>query len=87
MNLLVKRPWFGPGMAAFLYLTGMNDAMLHRLGSWWLDLGRWGQTVAVLVALALVAYFALDALSRRRSAYRAAVRAADVTRSSTAPCP
>lgn len=80
MNQLAKRPWFFPSMGAFLYLTGMNDEFLHVVGSWWLDFGRWGQTVVVLVLLALVAYFASEALNRRRSAYRAAVNAADATR-------
>ena len=63
-------------MGVFLYLTGMNDEALHYLGVGWLGLGRWGQTVAVLAALALVAYFTQGALSRRRSAYRSAVQAA-----------
>ncbi len=80
MNPLRKLPWFFPGLGAILYLTGMNDEMLHVLGGWWLDIGRWGQTGAALAALALVAYFTLDALNRRRSAYRSAVRAADLTR-------
>ncbi len=68
-------------MGAFLYLTGMNDEALHRIGVWWLDLGRWGQTAAVLAALALAAYFTQGALNRRRAAYRSAVLAADLTRS------
>lgn len=80
MNPLRKLPWFFPGLGAFLYLTGMNDEMLHLLASWWLDIGRWGQTAAVLAILALLAYFTLDAFNRRRSAYRSAIRAADVTR-------
>ena len=80
MNRLWSRPWFFGGIGAFGYLTGMNDALLHRLGAWWLDLGRWGQTAAVLAALALAAYFVQGALNRRRSAFRAAVRAADTTR-------
>lgn len=83
MNSLWKRPWFSPGVGATLYLTGMNDELLHVLGSWWLDIGRWAQTVAVLVVLALAAYFTLEALNRRRSAYRAAIRAADLTRPPT----
>lgn len=80
MNPLRKLPWFFPGMGAFLYLTGMNDEFLHIVGELWLDVGRWGQTGVVLALLALVAYFTLDALNRRRSAYRSAIRAADVTR-------
>ncbi|WP_419841154.1 hypothetical protein [Candidatus Poriferisodalis sp.] len=76
MNRLAKRPWFFPSLAVFLYLTGMNDEALHRLGQWWLSFGRWGQTVAVLVLLTLLAYFTLDMVGRRRSAYRTAVRAA-----------
>lgn len=80
MNRLWSRPWFFGGIGAFGYLTGMNDALLHRLGTWWLDMGRWGQTAAVLAALALAAYFVQGALNRRRSAFRAAVRAADTTR-------
>ncbi len=84
MNPLRKLPWFFPGMGAFLYLTGMNDEFLHIVGDLWLDVGRWGQTGLVLALLALVAYFTLDALNRRRSAYHSAVRAADTTRSS---CP
>ncbi|MCQ3811062.1 MAG: hypothetical protein KTV68_11000 [Acidimicrobiia bacterium] len=87
MNPLMRLPWFGPGLGAFLYLTGMNDEVLHLLGSWWLDIGRWGQTAAVLVVLALVAYFTLEALNRRRSAYRSAVRAADATRPPTPQSP
>ena len=87
MNPLRKLPWFFPGLGAFLYLTGMNDELLHLLGSWWLDIGRWGQTAAVLAVLALVAYFTLDALNRRRSAYRSAIRAADVTRPPTPQSP
>ena len=80
MNQLSKRPCFFPSMGAFLYLTGMNDEALHIIGGWWLDFGRWGQTVAVLVLLALAAYFTSEALNRRRSAYRAALSAADATR-------
>ncbi len=80
MSGLRSRPWFFPSLAVFLYLTGMNDEALHRLGQWWLGFGRWGQTAAVLVLLALLAYFTQDVLNRRRSAYRAAVRAADATR-------
>lgn len=80
MNRLASRPWFGPGMGVFLYLTGMNDEALHHVGTGWLELGRWGQTAAVLAALALAAYFTQGALNRRRSAYRSAVRAADSTR-------
>jgi hypothetical protein len=68
-------------MGAFLYLTGMNDEFLHIVGDLWLDVGRWGQTGLVIALLVLVAYFTLDALNRRRSAYRSAVRAADTTRS------
>ena len=83
MNRLWSRPWFFPSLGAFLYLTGMNDEALHRVGDWWLDIGRWAQTAVVLVLLGLIAYFTLDALNRRRSAYRAAVRAADATRPPT----
>ena len=77
MNRLSKRPWFFPSMGAFLYLTGMNDEALHVIGGWWLDFGRWGQTAAVLVLLALAGYFTAEALNRRRGAYRAALSAAD----------
>ncbi len=80
MNKLWLRPWFFPGLGAFLYLTGMNDELLHRIGSWWLDFGRWGQTTVVLVLLALVAYMVLVVFRRRRSAYRSAIRTADATR-------
>ena len=80
MNRLSSRPWFFGAMGAFLYLTGMNDEALHHLGVWWLDLGRWGQTTAVLAALALAAYFTQGALNRRRAAYRSAVRAAGLSR-------
>ncbi|MCY4422154.1 MAG: hypothetical protein OXC06_03680 [Acidimicrobiaceae bacterium] len=80
MNRLSSRPWFFGGMGAFLYLTGMNDEVLHHIGARWLDLGRWGQTAAVLAALALAAYFIQGALARRRAAYRSAVRAAEATR-------
>ena len=87
MNSLLKLPWFGPGLGASLYLTGMNDELLHLLGNWWLDIGRWGQTAAVLAALAVIAYFTLNALNRRRSAYRSAVRAAESTRPPTPQSP
>ena len=87
MNPLMKLPWFGPFLGACLYLTGMNDAFLHRLGNWWLGFGRWGQTAAVLAGLALVFYFTVGALNRRRSAYRAALRAADLTRPAAPPSP
>ena len=80
LNRLASRPWFFAGMGAFLYLTGMNDEALHHLGNWWLSFGRWGQTAVVAVVLALIAYLTLDAVNRRRSAYRAALRAADATR-------
>lgn len=80
MNRLSSRPWFFAGIGAFGYLTGMNDEALHHIGVWWLDLGRWGQTAAVLAALALAAYFTQGALNRRRAAYRSAVGAAGVTR-------
>ena len=84
MNRLSSRPWFFAGMGAFLYLTGMNDEVLHHLGAWWLDLGRWAQTTAVLAVLALTAYFTQGALNRRRSAFRSAVGAADATRHTAA---
>ena len=84
MNRLASRPWFFAGVGAFGYLTGMNDEMLHWLGTWWLELGRWGQTAAVLAALALAAYFTQGALNRRRAAFRSAVVAADATRLQTA---
>lgn len=87
MNRIMSRPWFGPGAGAFLYLTGMNDEALHHIGTWWLSLGRWGQTAAVLAALALAAYFIQGALSRRRTAFRSAVGAADATRLQTAAGP
>ena len=80
MNRLWSRPWFFGGIGAFGYLTGMNDELLHGLGALWLDLGRWGQTAAVLAALALAAYFTQGALSRRRAAFRSAVRAAGLSR-------
>ncbi len=82
MNRLRSRPWFFPALGASLYLTGMNDEMLHWLGEWWLDFGRGFQTAVVLALLALVVYFTLNALNRRRSAYRSTIRAADATRSS-----
>lgn len=87
MNRLASRPWFFAGVGAFGYLTGMNDEMLHWLGTWWLELGRWGQTAAVLAVLALAAYFTQGALNRRRAAYRSAVVAADATRVPTAADP
>ena len=80
MNRITSRPWFGPGAGAFLYLTGMNDEALHHIGTWWLSLGRWGQTGVVLAALALALFFVQGALNRRRDAYRSAVRAAELTR-------
>ena len=87
MNRLASRPWFFAGVGAFGYLTGMNDEMLHWLGTWWLELGRWGQTAAVLAALALAAYFTQGALNRRRAAFRSAVVAADATRLQDAAAP
>ena len=87
MNRLWSRPWFFGSVGAFGYLTGMNDALLGWLGTGWLELGRWGQTAAVLAALALAAYFTQGALSRRRSALRSAVRAADATRLQTTAGP
>ena len=80
MNQLRKRPWFFPMIGASLYLSGMNDMFLHVVGGWWLDLGRWTQTIAVLVLLALGNYVVTASFNRRRSAYRAAVLAADATR-------
>ena len=80
MNQLSKRPWFFPSMGAFLYLTGMNDEALHIIGGWWLDLGRWAQTAAVLALLALAGYFTSESVNRRRSAYRAALSAAEASR-------
>lgn len=87
MNRLWSRPWFFAGVGAFGYLTGMNDALLHWLGTWWLELGRWGQTAAVLAVLALAAYFTQGVLNRRRSAFRSAVGAAEVSRLQTAAGP
>ncbi len=78
MNRLWLRPWFFPGLGAFLYLTGMNDELLHRIGNWWLDFGRWVQTAVVLVVLVLIAYFVLDRFNRRRSAYRTAIQSAGI---------
>ena len=78
MNRLWLRPWFFPGLGAFLYLTGMNDELLHRIGNWWLDFGRWVQTAVVLVVLVLIAYFVLDRFNRRRSAYRTALQPAGI---------
>ena len=80
MNQLSKRPWFFPSMGAFLYLTGMNDEALHIIGGWWLDLGRWAQTAAVLVLVVSAGYFTSEAVNRRRSAYRAALSAAEASR-------
>ncbi len=80
MNPLRKRPWFFPLIGASLYLSGMNDMFLHVVGGWWLDLGRWTQTVAVLALLALGSYVVTVSLNRRHSAYRAAILAADATR-------
>lgn len=87
MNRLWSRPWFFAGVGAFGYLTGMNDELLHWLGTWWLELGRWGQTAAVLAVMALAAYFTQGALNRRRAAFRSAVVAADATRLPTAAGP
>ncbi len=83
MNRLWTRPWFFPSLGAALYLTGMNDELLHMVGDLWLDFNRWGQTAVVLALLALAAYFTMDIINRQRSAYRSAIRAAEATRSFT----
>ena len=79
MNHLVTRPWFFPGLGTLLYLAGVNDELLHVIGDFWLDLGRWPQTIIVVVILAIIAYLVNDNLNERRSAYATAVRAAQVT--------
>ena len=76
MNRIVSRPWFIPGLATICYLAGFNDELLHILGDWWLDLGRWVQTGVVVVLLGLIGYFVTDRVRQRRSFFEAAVRAA-----------
>lgn len=76
MNRLISRPWLVPAVGTVCYLAGFNDELLHVLGDWWLDLGRWVQTIVVLVLLGLIAYFVADRVRQRQSFYNAAVRAA-----------
>ncbi|MGI9623864.1 MAG: hypothetical protein ACR2PK_13585 [Acidimicrobiales bacterium] len=76
MNRLISRPWLIPAVGTVCYLAGFNDELLHVLGDWWLDLGRWVQTIVVLVLVGLVAYFVVDRARQRQSFYDAAVRAA-----------
>ena len=79
MNRLPGRAWFFPVLGTVLYLAGFNDALLHEIGVGWLRLGRWPQTALVVILLAIIAYFVNDYGKQRRSAYRAAVRAASLT--------
>lgn len=77
---LWRRAWLLPGLGAALYLAGVNDEVLHVFGDWWLSLNRWIQTVVVLLLLTTIASVVAFVFSRRRSAYNAAVRAAESTR-------
>ncbi len=76
MNRLISRPWLGPVLGTICYLAGFNDELLHIIGSWWLDLGRWVQTFVVVVVLGLIGYLVVDRVRERRAFYHAAVRAA-----------
>jgi len=78
MNRLTRRPWFVPGLAAVLYLTGFNDEVLALVGSAWLALSRQVQTVVVVGVLVVAGFLLSKAVRERQSAYRAAVRAATV---------
>lgn len=76
MTAMAKRRWFGGLTGAMLYLTGMNDQALDRMGHWWLALASWLQVAIVCALLALAVWVAARVLSARRTAYAAAVRTA-----------
>ncbi len=59
-----------------VYVAGMNDEALDRIGDGWLALPRWAHVVIVVVLLALAVRLAARILAARRAAYDAAVRAA-----------
>lgn len=75
MNRLISRPWFVPGLATVCYLAGFNDELLHIIGDAWLDLGRWVQTIVVIVVLGLIGYLVVDRVRQRQAYHDAAVRA------------
>jgi len=74
---VIRRRWFWGLTGAMLYLTGINDEALGRIGSWWLDLPIWLQAATVAALLALAMWVSARILAARRAAYDAAVRAAD----------
>jgi hypothetical protein len=59
-----------------LYVAGMNDEALDRIGDGWLALPRWAHVVIVVVLLALAVRVAVRVLAARRAAFDAAVRVA-----------
>ena len=75
MNRLISRPWFFPGLGTICYLAGFNDELIHLIGEGWLSLGRWVQTIVVVVVLGLVIYLVADRIRDRQAFYAAAVRA------------
>lgn len=73
---MIRRRWFWGLIGATLYLTGMNDEALDKVGDGWLSLPRWAHVVIVVVLLVLATRLAVRILAARRAAYEAAVRAA-----------
>ena len=73
---MIRRRWFWGLVGAMLYVAGMNDEALDRIGGGWLALPRWAHVVIVVVLLALAVRLAVRVLAARRAAYDAAVRAA-----------
>lgn len=83
---MIRQRWFGGLLGAMLYLTGMNDQALHHIADWWLSLPQWLHVVIVVALLALAAWTTARVLGSRRTAYDAAVEAADRP-GSAAPIP
>ena len=73
---MIRRRWFWGLIGAMLYLAGMNDEALDKIGGWWLGLFPWTQVVIVVVLLALAIWVVTRILTARRAAYDAAVHAA-----------
>ena len=73
---MIRRRWFWGLVGAMLYVAGMNDEALDRIGDGWLALPRWAHVVIVVVLLALAVRVAVRVLAARRAAYEAAVAAA-----------
>ncbi|MCY4629720.1 MAG: hypothetical protein OXE75_02335 [bacterium] len=73
---MTRRRWFWGLVGAMVYVAGMNDEALDRIGDGWLALPRWAHVVIVVVLLALAVRLAARILAARRAAYDAAVRAA-----------